>query len=314
MVSELPDGLVDALRYGPFHRALREAISCRGLSLARITAHLGRLGINTGQSTLSYWQRGMRHPEMPASLPTVRALETVLRLPSDSLVVLVGPQHRPPGFDREKATSFADLVEVGKITADLLEELDAAPEVHRCNTSMRVRMVQEVVTFGADRVQRSVRSKLVVKAVQPGPYRYLAVYHGDDGADMTRVVVRAEEGCRLGRVRWRAGGPGALAIELLFDRRLAEGETHVFEYSVTDGTGVESPGYHRMLRTHCASYLLQLRFNRKALPARCTRRVLAREDALPAESEELVCTADALVSAYFPDAGPGLAGIAVDWR
>ncbi|MCO1580166.1 helix-turn-helix domain-containing protein [Crossiella sp. SN42] len=313
MVSDVPEGLADALRYGPFHRALRESISCRGLSLARLTAHLRRLGISTGQSTLSYWQRGLRHPEVPGSLPTVRALETVLRLPSDSLVVLLGPQHRPPGADREKLTSFADLVEVGKITADLLEELDAAPEVHRCNTAMRVRMVHEVVAFGQDRVQRSVRSKLVVRAVQPGPYRYLAVYHGDDGADMTKVTVRAEEGCRIGRVRWRDGGPGALAIELLFDRRLAEGETHVFEYSVLDGTGAESPGYHRMLRTHCGAYLLQLSFHRKALPARCVRRVLAREDAVPAESEELVC-ADARVSAFFADAGPGLAGIAVDWR
>lgn len=313
MVSELPEGLIDALRYGPFHRALREAIACRGLSLARITAHLRRLGISTGQSTLSYWQRGLRHPEVPASLPTVRALETVLRLPGDSLVVLVGPQHRPPGQEQQ-ATSFADLVEVGKITADLLGELDAAPEIHRCNTALRVRMVRELVTFGPDRVQRSVRSQLVIKAVQPGPYRYLAVYHGDDGADMTKVSVRAEEGCRIGRVRWRDGGPGALAIELLFDRRLAEGETHVFEYTVVDGTGSESPGYHRMLRTHCGAYLLQLSFHRKALPARCVRRVLAREDALPVESEDLVCTADALVSAYFPEVGPGLAGIAVEWR
>lgn len=179
---------------------------------------------------------------------------------------------------------------------------------------MRVRMVREVVAFNADRRQRCVTAQLVVRAVQPGPYRYLAVYHGDDGADMAKAVVRAEQGCRVGRVRTRAGGTGAMAVELLFDRRLAEGETHVFEYSVTDATGAESPGYHRMLRSPCESYLLQLDFHRKVLPARCVRRVLAREDALPVESEDLVCTAEGLVSAYFAQVGPGLAGIAVEWR
>ena len=48
-------------------------------SLARLRAHLEQLGVQVGQSTLSYWQRGLRHPEVPRAISTVRALESVLR-------------------------------------------------------------------------------------------------------------------------------------------------------------------------------------------------------------------------------------------
>ena len=88
--AELDANLVEALRYGPFPRALRTAIAHRGLSLARLGAHLDRMGVHVGQSTLSYWQRGLRHPEVPRALSALRALERVLALPPDSLVVLVG--------------------------------------------------------------------------------------------------------------------------------------------------------------------------------------------------------------------------------
>jgi hypothetical protein len=69
-----------------------------------------------------------------------------------------------------------------------------------------------------------------------------------------------------------------------------------------------------MLRDRCASYLVQLRFDRNALPARCTRQVRARDDALPVVAEELPCDMGGVSSAFFSDAGPGLAGVAVEWN
>ncbi|HWO64663.1 MAG TPA: hypothetical protein VNO31_31965, partial [Umezawaea sp.] len=101
----MPASLAETLRYGPFHRALRDAIAFRGLSLARLRAHIEQLGVQVGQSTLSYWQRGLRHPEVPRAIPTVRALEVVLKLPTDSLTSLIGP--RPPAHARTSPAAFA---------------------------------------------------------------------------------------------------------------------------------------------------------------------------------------------------------------
>jgi hypothetical protein len=81
-----------------------------------------------------------------------------------------------------------------------------------------------------------------------------------------------------------------------------------FCFEVRDDSGAASPGYYRMFRVHCASFLLQLRFNRRALPARCTRQFRTRDDATPVESDELPCDMGGGTSAFFRDAGPGLAG------
>jgi hypothetical protein len=146
----------------------------------------------------------------------------------------------------------------------------------------------------------------------PGPDRYITVYNGDEGCRIEDVELVTAEGCRVGRIRRHPGGD-TLAVELLFDRKLAEGDIHVFCFEVRDDSGAASPGYYRMFRVHCASFLLQLRFNRRALPARCTRQFRTRDDATPVESDELPCDMGGGTSAFFRDAGPGLAGIALEW-
>jgi hypothetical protein len=308
----LPPQLAETLRYGPFHRALREAIAHRGLSLARLRAHLERLGVQVGQSTLSYWQRGLRHPEVPRAVGTVRALETVLHLPPNSLVVLIGPRVRPPGADRPAAAAFTDVSQIWAETTTLLAEFDAIPESVRCNADLEVLFVHDWVQVGANRELRTVTSRLVVRATRPGPDRYLAVHQADEGALISESVVGATEGCRQGRVRRHPGSAGLVA-ELLFDRRLAEGEVHVFSFSVTDRGGGPTPGFHRTFRDHCGQFLVQLAFHRRALPARTIRQLRMRDDATPVESDDLVCGLGGVASGFFTDIGPGLAGITVEW-
>jgi hypothetical protein len=153
----------------------------------------------------------------------------------------------------------------------------------------------------------------VTRARRHGPDRYLSVYNGDPGCRIDDVELITDEGCRVGRMR-RNPDADTMATELLFDRKLAEGDIHVFCFEVRDDSGSASPGYYRMLRDRCASYLVQLRFDRNALPARCTRQVRARDDALPVVAEELACDMGGVSSAFFNDAGPGLAGVAVEWN
>ncbi|MEC3982076.1 hypothetical protein [Amycolatopsis sp. H20-H5] len=310
----MPKELAEALRSGEFHQALRLAIAWRGLSLARLRAHLGHRGVHIGQSTLSYWQRGLRQPEVPKALPAVRALETVLQLPPDALVVLIGPRtgrartHQP-------AVSFHELRsgDMGSIVDHLLAELGAYPSANNYNSDLELLAVHDTITFDAHRRQVSVRTRLVARARRHGPDRYVTVYNGDDGCQIEHVELITDEGCRTGRMR-RHAESATMATELLFDRKLAEGDLHVFCSEVRDDSGSDSPGYYRMLRDRCGSYLLQLRFAEGALPARCTRQVRTRDDAIPMESEELRCDMGGVTSAYFTDPGPGLAGIAVEWH
>jgi hypothetical protein len=302
-LGSLPGGLAETLRYGPFHRALHDAIAHRGLSLARLRAHLEQQGVQVGQSTLSYWQRGLRHPEVPRAIATVRALETVLRLPAESLVALVGnrpPQPRPAG----RPAGWVSPVPV-------LTEFEAVTDVG-ANTDIEVVSVHDTVLVGPEREQRSVSTRLVVRAAKAGPDRFLAVHQGDEGCLIDNALVRPGEGCRLGRLRRQLATRG-LAFELLFDRRLAEGEEHVFSFTVVDDTGGPTPGHRRTFREPCRGYLVQLAFNRRALPARCTKQFRVDAEATPVDLEELVCGLGGFASAYFEDVGPGIAGIGVEW-
>jgi hypothetical protein len=309
----LPKELAEALRSGEFHQALRLAIAHRGLSLARLRAHLDRRGVHVGQSTLSYWQRGLRQPEVPKALPVVRALESVLQLPGDSLVVLIGPRTSRVRNGQPTA-SFSDLRsgEMASIVDQLLSELGAYTSSNNSNADLELLSVHDTVTFDADRRERGVQTRLVTRARRHGPDRYITVYNGDEGCRIENVELTTAEGCRVGRIRRHPGGD-TLAVEFLFDRKLAEGDIHVFCFEVRDDSGSASPGYYRMFRVQCASYLLQLRFNRRALPARCTRQFRTRDDAAPVESDELPCDMGGVTSAYFRDAAPGLAGVAVEW-
>ncbi|GAA1302651.1 hypothetical protein [Saccharothrix xinjiangensis] len=296
----LPNALAETLRYGPFHRALHDAIAHRGLSLARLRAHLEQQGVQVGQSTLSYWQRGLRHPEVPRAIATVRALETVLKLPPESLVALVGhrPQPRPP-----RSTWLSPAPP----PAEFESVADAG-----ANTDLDVLSVHDTVLVGPEREQRSVTTRLVVRAAKAGPDRFLAVHRGDGGGLADNALVRTGEGCRLGRTRRQHPAHG-LAFELLFDRRLAEGEEHVFSFTVVDDTGGPTPGHHRTFHGACRGYLLQVAFSRRTLPARCTKQFRGDTGASPVDLEELVCGLGGFVSAYFEDVGPGVAGVGVEW-
>lgn len=314
MNGELPKELHEALRSGEFHQALRLAIGYRGLSLARLRAHLALRGVQIGQSTLSYWQRGLRQPEVPKALPAVRALESVLQLPVDSLVVLIGPRLVRRGH-HQPAASFHDLRsgEMGSIVEELLAELGAYPSSNHYNADLELLSVHDTITFDAEHRQVSAHTRLVTRARRHGPDRYLSVYNGDPGCRIDDVELITFEGCRPGRMR-RNADADTMATELLFDRKLAEGDIHVFCFEVRDDSGSMSPGYYRMLRDQCGGYLVQLLFDRSALPARCTRQLRARDDAVPVVAEELPCDMGGVTSAFFRDAGPGLAGVAVEWN
>ncbi|MCI0689357.1 MAG: hypothetical protein L0Y54_19295 [Sporichthyaceae bacterium] len=107
--------LAEALRTGPFERALRLAIRSRGLTLERIRVRLLERGVRTSLASLSNWQRGRCRPERARSLQAVRELEDILGLPADSLVTLLGPR-RPRGrWLQRAADSATEAVEAVRV-------------------------------------------------------------------------------------------------------------------------------------------------------------------------------------------------------
>ncbi|MFE9254501.1 hypothetical protein [Streptomyces sp. NPDC006879] len=268
--------LDQVLRVGPFHLALRAALSSRGLPLQRVQHHLANRGIKVGVTSLCYWQQGARRPQRAESLKAVRALEEILELPPETLLrLLKPPDPRPP------ARPYRSLVSVADALHELLKALEAPVDggLHTVGHHERV-------SIGARRELRVRDSQQVVRAHREGVDRYLAIHHGDPGCDPARVAVRADENCRAGRVRHHHR-TGVVVAELLFDTRLRTGDTHFFRYRFEDGTGGPSTEYLRGFNYAGGQYVLQIGFDERALPMRCRRFAQASSGAARTEVFDL---------------------------
>ncbi|GAA1349887.1 XRE family transcriptional regulator [Saccharothrix algeriensis] len=306
-----PGELARALRYGPFDRALAAAIRRRGLSLSRLRAHLRSHGITIAQSTLSYWQRGLRHPAAPRALDAVRALERVLQVPEDSLVVLIGPQQRTPEPDA-RLRSIPELSRSWERTGALLAEFDGVSG-SPCNSHLDVVTAFDDVRLTAAGGIAAITSTVAVRARRSGPDGFVMTHQGEPGSDIGAALLRAGDGCRVGRVRKQRSSAG-MVVELLFDRRLTEGDVHVFSSTIVCAEPVRAPTFFRVVRARMRNYLIRLRFDPSLLPVRCTRVQREREGLAPAVSEPLLCGPDGFACAYFEELEPSLAGVDFLWE
>ncbi|MCX4525249.1 hypothetical protein OG982_06020 [Streptomyces sp. NBC_01551] len=302
--------LPQLLRAGPFHVALRAALTARGLPLHRVQHRLAARGIKVGVTSLSYWQQGARRPSRPESLRAVRALEQILELPGGTLSrLLAAPEGLAPGTTpRPPGRSYRALVSVGAAVEELLAgmELPTDGGLHTVGHHERVR-----IGPGGELLGRA--SQHVVRAHRDGVDRYLAVHHGDPGCDPARVRVRAEENCRTGRVRWHREAE-VLVAELLFDARLRAGDTYVFGYGFEDGTGDRCTEYVRGFSYSGGQYVLQVRFDEAALPVRCRRFSRSGPGAPRGALADLTPSGrHRSVHLVEPAVRRGLLGIAWDW-
>ncbi|MGW8401021.1 hypothetical protein ACWGLP_30810, partial [Streptomyces lydicus] len=247
--------LAQLLRTGPFHLALRSALTARGLALTRVQHKLAQRGITIGVTSLSYWQQGARRPQRPESLRAVRALEEVLDLPAHSLHRLLVPEGGRPEAERPATRSYRSLVAPAGTLQRLFTELEIPADggLHTVGHHERVQI-------GPARRLAERESLQVVRAHRDGVDRYVAIHRGETGCDPSRVRVRTGENCRLGRVRGDAEA-GVVVAELLFDTRLRAGETHVFGYAFEDGSGGPSTEYLRGFSFAGGQYVLQVRFD-----------------------------------------------------
>lgn len=298
--------LTQALRTGPFHSALRTAIECRGLSLARLQYRLGQQGVQVAQSTLSYWQQGIRRPERPDSLRAVTLLEEILRLPQGSLTMLLGSR-RPRGRwvnHVPGSRQLADVMTGPREAVDrLLIEIGSAPG------KVRIASLHEFLFMDAE--GRLARTELhhVVRAATGCTDRLVALYAGDPGCDATQVDVRATANCQIGRVR-RDSAEGMIAAEIIFGRQLEPGDTHAMRYEFVDGTaGSPFPGHRRGFPFPGGQYLLFLQFDQARRPSRCVYQP-ARPDPLPVE---LPLGPHSAIHVLEDDIQPGVLSLTCEW-
>ncbi|MFE0426357.1 hypothetical protein [Streptomyces sp. NPDC058953] len=300
--------LAQVLHTGPFHLALRAALSVRGLPLQRVQHHLAHRGIKVGVTSLSYWQQGARRPQRPESLRAVRALEELLDLPGDSLTRLLGGQASAE-VERPPSRSYRSLLDVSDTVEALLADLECPADggLHTVGHHERVRIGAARELLGRD-------SQLVVRAHRDGVDRCLAIHHGDPGCDPARIRVGALENCRTGRVRWHRESAIVVA-ELLFDARLRAGETYFFGYGFEDGTGGPSAEYVRGFTYAGGQYVLQVRFDEGALPVRCRRFAQATTGAPRGGRNDLTLSGRHR-SVHLAEQGvrPGILGIDWDWE
>ncbi len=190
--------LAQVLRTGPFHLALRTALSVRGLPLQRVQHHLAHRGVKLGVTSLSYWQQGVRRPRRAESLRAVAALEEVLALPDDSLLRLLRDGDAPADGDRPAGRSYRSLMEASGSVERLLAAMESPVDggLHTVGHQERVRI-------GARRELAGRTSQHVVRAHRDGVDRYLAVLHG-----VTPAATRRGSRCGLWRTAGRAGSAG----------------------------------------------------------------------------------------------------------
>jgi transcriptional regulator with XRE-family HTH domain len=290
--------LTRALESGPFSRALRAAIEARGVSLDRLHRKLGQRGVQISPSTLSHWQRGKSMPTHEESMAAVKLLEEVLLLPDGSLVALL----------RSRATL------VDKTLWTYVDRLNAVlDEMDTSGADRLVRLsVHDHYLVDADRRERSSWTRSVFRAAEDGVDRLVVVFRaGDDGGPVPTFT--DARFCQVGRIR-QDRESGYLAVELLFDRPLAMGETTVLEFR-TEYRG-EAPfarNFDRRFGHPVGQYVLQISFDPAALPARCSSFSRDAVGAPDRDRRELPIGASASVHLFASNVTHGICGIDIDW-
>jgi hypothetical protein len=286
MAASDVQSLAEALRTGPFERALGAAIRHRGLSLERLHARLSERGVPVSLASLSYWQRGRSRPEREHSLRAVRELEAILGVPPESLVSLLGPR-RPRG-----------------------RWVGQRPKPDQLTWLSR----HELVTIDRGSDLRLICTRGVIRAQSDGVGRHVVVHQAPPGAV---PAVRRALSCRPGRVCLEAGGVGGgglVTVELIFDRPLATGETRLIEYLLDFGGEPDRLAlHHRGFPVAARDYVLAVQFDRTTVPARCYRTWAPDPGAVARDVRELRPTDDAAVHFVELDVAPGVHGVRWEW-
>lgn len=206
----------------PFHEELRRSIEARGLTLDRVSAHLGARGHPVSIAALSYWQSGRSIPSRSGSLRALGALERVLGVPPGHLAGRVSTPvpRQAHGPLISLADSVTQLAAVERLTSALGR--DAEDTVRVLGSHWRSFVdVDGAVLYG------HVRE--TVCALHPRTDSYVtSAWHPVAGQD---VVITPLLGCRVRRML--ASVAESVCVAELEIPPLARGAYHLLEYEIS---------------------------------------------------------------------------------
>ena len=287
-----------AVASGSFADVLRTAIEVRGLGLERIKDRLETRGISVSVATLSYWQSGRSQPGRKQSMAALPHLEALLALDPGSLQRALTP---PRERGRRCRVVDLDAVWPEPPQTRVLRSLDTTWDAELERISL-----YDVVTVGADRTQRSIQVRQVLRARCDGPDRRVVMHCLEDPRG-GRPEIHALRGCHLGTVA-RDLASGIVGGELVFLAPLRRGETVMVDYEVLNHPPCPLELRHtRRLRLPMRQYLLEVRFDASALPA-AVFHVQDGEDC-----QELALDAEHSVHVVDTDCTAGVTGIRWTW-
>lgn len=280
-----------------FADALRAAIDARGLGLDRITEHLAQRGVSVSAATLSYWRSGRSEPGRRSSLAALPHLEDVLGLPCGSLTATLPST---PGRTPRRAVRGLDALWPEEPHSAVLGRLDTSRDTDLARVS-----VHDILRLGPDRRQVRLTVRQAMRARADGPDRRVVMHSQDDlGAGLPEI--RPLRGCALGRVE-RDPEAGVVGAELLFFRPLRRGETVIVKYDVVSpAPGPREREYTRRLRLPMREYLLEVAFDRRALPESVSAFAEGREQPIALDE-------DRRAHLVHTDTAPGTTGIRWSW-
>jgi hypothetical protein len=325
MTSDSPERLTritdpaleDALREGPFSAALQLAIANSELTLDRLEYRLRARGHRIGRSTLSYWQQGQRRPERPASMAALASLEEILGLPESALSSLLGPR-KPRGRWIGYQGNVVDWSELAAAPAEAIRL--ALIDTRRAAERVVDVMSTDRVEVDALRRFRRWDAEVLYRARQNNADRVLELYGFDPNIDVSKLRPSGLEGCRIGRSRSQAD-EFLLAVELLFDRAMSEGTTHLlrytYDYTAAYIEGVdESPPteWARGFRRSTPLYVASIRFDPARLPVRCYHTRSARIGSAEQHVEDLLVTPDGGTHLALQNVQPGIHHVRWEWE
>ncbi|PPK66320.1 XRE family transcriptional regulator [Actinokineospora auranticolor] len=252
---------------GCFADALRAAIQVRETTLERLAEQLRARGTPVSLATLSYWQTGRSRPERPRSLAALDHLEALLGLAPGSLrSLLEAPKPRGRAARRVPqplavSAPWSDMGEFRRLVA----ELDLSQDALLTRLS-----AHDHIEIGADRVKRVQRTRQVLRAERDGVDRIVVTSWAERRGGPPPSVTGLRN-CTVGRVNIDRTG-GQIAAELLFDHTLARRETIIVEheYRIPQPSPI-ALGHQRVSRLPVRGYLLEVRFDPRALPRYCVQ-------------------------------------------
>lgn len=297
-----------ALAHGPFHIALRTAIQARGLGLDRLRHRLSARDLNVSTTSLSYWQHGRTQPEHPKSIEAITALEEILNIPAGSLRSLLGPRRaRGPRSLRVKQPRPETVIGGGAAMKELCDRLPSARE-----HNLDVVTQQVTATIDAHGRDAGHAVTMLARARRNGVDRHIVIFRGDPGCEIDGVRVIAHRDCVVGRIVRHPQEP-LLVAEILFGMSLGQGETHLFEFEITDGTGERAMCYGQGFRYPVEHYTLQVRFAPDLVPRRVFQFAQSRLDTELREVGDVVLNSWFTAQISRSQVEPGALGIGWEW-